>query len=106
MYMFQNEQEDVRSIQSGIAKDVTFKVGDFNFQALWWKFRDFQMDSDFLLLEEVDAFLALADDSTSPEVDEPYYDPEGDILILEALLNIDPSPPPNQGNDCLKLERN
>ncbi|GJR45750.1 reverse transcriptase domain-containing protein [Tanacetum coccineum] len=44
-------------------------------------------DSDFLLLEEADAFLALADDPTSPEVDESYYDPEGDILILEALLN-------------------
>ncbi|GJY84492.1 hypothetical protein Tco_0497868 [Tanacetum coccineum] len=55
-------------------------------------------DSDFLLLEEADAFLALADDPTSPEVDESYYDPEGDILILEALLNSDPSPPPNQGN--------
>ncbi|GJT65840.1 reverse transcriptase domain-containing protein [Tanacetum coccineum] len=54
-------------------------------------------DSDFLLLEEADAFLALADDPTSPEVDESYYDPEGDILILEALLNSDPSPP-NQGN--------
>ncbi|GJR40149.1 hypothetical protein Tco_1215833 [Tanacetum coccineum] len=44
-------------------------------------------DSDFLLLEEADAFLALADDPTSPEVDESYYDPEGDILILEAFLN-------------------
>ncbi|GJR17697.1 reverse transcriptase domain-containing protein [Tanacetum coccineum] len=55
-------------------------------------------DSDFLLLEEADAFLALADDPTSPEVDESYYDPEGDILILEALLNNDPSPPLNQGN--------
>ncbi|GJW06564.1 reverse transcriptase domain-containing protein [Tanacetum coccineum] len=49
-------------------------------------------DSDFLLLEEADAFLALADDLTSPEVDETYYDPEGDILILEALLNIDEPP--------------
>ncbi|GJX53089.1 hypothetical protein Tco_0281458, partial [Tanacetum coccineum] len=55
-------------------------------------------DSDFLLLEEADDFLALADDPTSPEVDESYYDPEGDILILEALLNSDPSTPPNQGN--------
>ncbi|GJV67938.1 reverse transcriptase domain-containing protein [Tanacetum coccineum] len=55
-------------------------------------------DSDFLLLEEADAFLALADDPTSPEVDESYYDPEGDILLLEALLNSDPSPPPNQEN--------
>ncbi|GKB69034.1 hypothetical protein Tco_0930446, partial [Tanacetum coccineum] len=56
------------------------------------------VDSDFLLLEEADAFLALADDPTLPEVDESYYDPEGDILILEALLNSDPLPPLNQGN--------
>ncbi|GJZ10807.1 hypothetical protein Tco_0545566 [Tanacetum coccineum] len=54
-------------------------------------------DSDFLL-EGVDAFLALEDDPTSPEVDDSYYDPEGDILLLESFLNDDPSPPPNQGN--------
>ncbi|GJU24032.1 reverse transcriptase domain-containing protein [Tanacetum coccineum] len=54
-------------------------------------------DSDFLL-EEVDAFLALEDDPTSPEVDDSYYDPEGDILLLESFLNDDPSPPPNQAN--------
>ncbi|GJU94495.1 reverse transcriptase domain-containing protein [Tanacetum coccineum] len=55
-------------------------------------------DSDFLL-EEVDAFLALEDDPTSPEVDHSYYDSEGDILILEAFLNDDPSlPPPTKGN--------
>ncbi|GKB10358.1 hypothetical protein Tco_0844281 [Tanacetum coccineum] len=55
-------------------------------------------DSDFLL-EEVDAFLALKDDPTSSEVDDSYYDPEGDILLLESFLNDDPSlPPPTQGN--------
>nr|GEV86461.1 reverse transcriptase domain-containing protein [Tanacetum cinerariifolium] len=55
-------------------------------------------DSDFLL-EEVDAFLALEDDPTSPEVDQSYFNLEGDILFLEAFLNDDPSlPPPNQGN--------
>nr|GEV52679.1 reverse transcriptase domain-containing protein [Tanacetum cinerariifolium] len=55
-------------------------------------------DSDFLL-EEVDAFLALEDDATSPEVDQSYFDTEGDILLLEAFLNDDPSlPSPNQGN--------
>nr|GEU47354.1 reverse transcriptase domain-containing protein [Tanacetum cinerariifolium] len=48
---------------------------------------------------EVDAFLALEDDLTSPEVDHSYFDNEGDILLLEAFLNDDPSlPPPNQGN--------
>nr|GEY06024.1 reverse transcriptase domain-containing protein [Tanacetum cinerariifolium] len=54
-------------------------------------------DSDFLL-EEVDAFLALEDDSTSLKVDHSYYDSEGGILLPEAILNDDPSlPPPNQG---------
>nr|GEW63780.1 reverse transcriptase domain-containing protein [Tanacetum cinerariifolium] len=55
-------------------------------------------NSDFLL-EKVDAFLAIEDDPTSPEVYQPYLNPEGDILLLEAFLNDDPSlPPPNQGN--------
>nr|GEU44761.1 reverse transcriptase domain-containing protein [Tanacetum cinerariifolium] len=54
-------------------------------------------DSDFLL-EEVDAFLALEDDPTSSEVNHSYYYMEGDILLLEAFLNDDPSlPPPTQG---------
>ncbi|GJY85126.1 reverse transcriptase domain-containing protein [Tanacetum coccineum] len=54
-------------------------------------------DSDFLL-EEVDAFLALENDPTSPKVDDSYYDSEGDSLLLESFLNDDPSPPPNQEN--------
>nr|GEZ89705.1 reverse transcriptase domain-containing protein [Tanacetum cinerariifolium] len=55
-------------------------------------------NSDFLL-EEVDAFLALEDDPTSPKVDQSYLDSEEDILLLEAFLNDDPSlPPPNQEN--------
>nr|GEW73377.1 reverse transcriptase domain-containing protein [Tanacetum cinerariifolium] len=55
-------------------------------------------NSDFVL-EEVDAFLALEDDPTLPEVDRSYVDTEGDILLLEAFLNDDPSLPLlNQGN--------
>nr|GEX75630.1 reverse transcriptase domain-containing protein [Tanacetum cinerariifolium] len=55
-------------------------------------------NSNFLL-EEVDAFLAIEDDPTSLEFYQPYLDHEGDILLLEAFLNDDPSlPPPNQGN--------
>nr|GEV18438.1 reverse transcriptase domain-containing protein [Tanacetum cinerariifolium] len=47
---------------------------------------------------EVDAFLALEDDPTSPEVDHSYYDMERDILLFESFLNDDPSlPPPTQG---------
>ncbi|GJQ91795.1 reverse transcriptase domain-containing protein [Tanacetum coccineum] len=61
-------------------------------------------DSDFLL-EEVDAFLALEDDLISPEVDDSYYDPEGDIFLLESFLNDDPSPPPNQGNYLPEIQK-
>ncbi|GJZ36234.1 reverse transcriptase domain-containing protein [Tanacetum coccineum] len=49
-------------------------------------------DSDFLL-EETDAFLAIEDDSISPEIDDSYYDSEGDIRLLEEFLNDDPSSP-------------
>ncbi|GJS94694.1 reverse transcriptase domain-containing protein [Tanacetum coccineum] len=50
-------------------------------------------DSDFLLLEEANAFIAINDEPISREIDATYYDPEGDILILEALLNSEPLPP-------------
>ncbi|GJT57469.1 reverse transcriptase domain-containing protein [Tanacetum coccineum] len=62
-------------------------------------------DCDFLL-EEVDAFLALEDDPTSLEVDHSYYDSKGDILLLEAFLNDDPSlSPPTQGNYLPKIRK-
>nr|GEY22958.1 hypothetical protein [Tanacetum cinerariifolium] len=51
-------------------------------------------ESDFLLMEEADAFIAIHDEPISPEFNATYYDPEGDILILEALLNNDLEPPP------------
>nr|GFA88993.1 reverse transcriptase domain-containing protein [Tanacetum cinerariifolium] len=53
-------------------------------------------ESDFLLIEEADAFIATHDEPVLPEFSTTYYDPEGDILILEALLNNDPEPPTNQ----------
>nr|GEY81202.1 reverse transcriptase domain-containing protein [Tanacetum cinerariifolium] len=43
--------------------------------------------------EEADAFLGLEDDPDSPKINPFYYDPEGDILLLEAILNSEPSPP-------------
>nr|GEZ53405.1 DNA-directed DNA polymerase [Tanacetum cinerariifolium] len=49
-------------------------------------------NSDFLL-EEVDAFLVVEDEPTSSEFQQTYLDPEGDILLLEAFLNDDPSSP-------------
>nr|GFD08625.1 hypothetical protein [Tanacetum cinerariifolium] len=46
--------------------------------------------------EEADAFIAIHDEPILSNIDATYYDPEGDILILEALLNNDPEPPSNQ----------
>nr|GEW08298.1 reverse transcriptase domain-containing protein [Tanacetum cinerariifolium] len=62
-------------------------------------------ESDFLLLEEADAFIAIDDEPISWEIDATYYDPEGDILILEALLNSDPEPLPNQGDYFLEVHK-
>ncbi|GKC35822.1 hypothetical protein Tco_1048206 [Tanacetum coccineum] len=56
-------------------------------------------ESDFLLFEEADAFIAIDDEQISTKINATYYDPKGDILILEALLNSDPLPSqPNQGD--------
>nr|GFD38156.1 reverse transcriptase domain-containing protein [Tanacetum cinerariifolium] len=61
--------------------------------------------SDFLLLEEVDAFIAIDDEPISSNIDATYYDPEGDILVLEALLNNDPEPSSNQKDYFLTLHK-
>nr|GEX85119.1 reverse transcriptase domain-containing protein [Tanacetum cinerariifolium] len=50
-------------------------------------------DSDFLLFEEADAFFDLEDDPNLREFNPFYYDPKGDILLLEAILNSEPLPP-------------
>nr|GFA77165.1 reverse transcriptase domain-containing protein [Tanacetum cinerariifolium] len=84
----------------GIAKDVLVKVGVLHFLADFVVV-DFEpyprvpliLKSDFLLFEEPDAFLSLEDDPNSPEFNPFYYDPEGDILLLEAILNSEPLPP-------------
>nr|GEY12794.1 reverse transcriptase domain-containing protein [Tanacetum cinerariifolium] len=48
--------------------------------------------SDFLIFEEVDAFLGLEDDLNSSKINPFYYDPIGDILLLETILNSKPLP--------------
>nr|GEW41614.1 hypothetical protein [Tanacetum cinerariifolium] len=50
-------------------------------------------DSDFILFEESDAFLGLEDDPDLLKINPFYYDPEGDILLLETILNSKPLPP-------------
>ncbi|GJX22820.1 reverse transcriptase domain-containing protein [Tanacetum coccineum] len=63
-------------------------------------------ESDFLLFEEADAFIAIDDEQISTEIDATYYDPEGDILILEELLNSDPLPShPNHGDYLPELQK-
>ncbi|GJT94970.1 reverse transcriptase domain-containing protein [Tanacetum coccineum] len=58
------------------------------------------------VISRSDSFLAVEDDPTSPEVFPTYYDPDGDILLLETILNSDPSPPPpNQGNYFPKIQK-
>nr|GFD03560.1 reverse transcriptase domain-containing protein [Tanacetum cinerariifolium] len=42
------------------------------------------------------AFITIDDEPISSNIDATYYDPEGDIIILEALLNNDPEPLSNQ----------
>nr|GFB55996.1 reverse transcriptase domain-containing protein [Tanacetum cinerariifolium] len=62
-------------------------------------------NSDFLL-EDVDAFLAVEDEPTLFEFYQSYLDPEGDILLLEAFLNDDPSLPPlNQRNHLSEVRK-
>nr|GEZ55783.1 reverse transcriptase domain-containing protein [Tanacetum cinerariifolium] len=56
-------------------------------------------ESNFLLMEEADAFIAIHDEPILSNIDATYYDPEGDILILEALLNNDPEPPQSNQKD-------
>nr|GEX05219.1 hypothetical protein [Tanacetum cinerariifolium] len=64
-------------------------------------------DNDFLLFEEADAFLGLEDDPNSPKINPFYYDLEGDILLLEAILNSEPLPLlPTMNNICLHTRKN
>nr|GEW12199.1 reverse transcriptase domain-containing protein [Tanacetum cinerariifolium] len=55
-----------------------------------------------LILEEIKDYL---NDDSIP-IEDSEFDMEGDILILEALLNSDPSPPfPNQGDYFLEAHK-
>nr|GEV50022.1 DNA-directed DNA polymerase [Tanacetum cinerariifolium] len=98
----------------GVAEDVYVKVGSFHF-SVDFVVVDFDADPRVPLIlgrsflkteralidvfEEVDVFLAIKDEPTSSEFYQPYLDPEGDILLLEAFFNDDPSlAPPDQRN--------
>nr|GEU95602.1 hypothetical protein [Tanacetum cinerariifolium] len=98
----------------GVAEDVYVKVGSFHFRADFVVI-DFDADPRVPLIlrrsllkieralidvfEEFNAFLAVEDEPTSYKFHQSYLDPEGDIFLLEAFLNDDPSlPTPDQRN--------
>ncbi|GJX16606.1 hypothetical protein Tco_0217438 [Tanacetum coccineum] len=56
------------------------------------------------ILEEIKTFLQTPDEFT--DLDDDFYDTEGDILYLEKLLNEDPSPtlPPKKNEDLKQGE--
>nr|GFA31946.1 reverse transcriptase domain-containing protein [Tanacetum cinerariifolium] len=90
----------------GVAEDVYVKVANYgDMTAKRIDVIDMDCEDDFLL-EEVDAFLAIEDDPTSLEFYQTYIDHEGDILLLEAFFNDDPSLPPlNQGDYMPKVHK-
>ncbi|GJU81567.1 hypothetical protein Tco_1283932 [Tanacetum coccineum] len=53
------------------------------------------LDSDFLLLEEANAFIAVNDEPISREIDATYYDPGGireELKVVEAKSSFDEPP--------------
>ncbi|GKF95087.1 hypothetical protein Tco_0287822, partial [Tanacetum coccineum] len=48
-------------------------------------------EGENFILEEIEA--CLSSDSIPPGIDDAEFDPEGDIRLLEKLLNDDPSSP-------------
>nr|GEZ43228.1 reverse transcriptase domain-containing protein [Tanacetum cinerariifolium] len=80
----------------GVAEDVFVKVGKFHFLTNFVVV-DFEADPRVPLIlgrsflrtgQEINAYLK--DESFSPEIDHADYDPEGDICLIEKLLNNDP----------------
>ncbi|GKF74459.1 hypothetical protein Tco_0220791, partial [Tanacetum coccineum] len=58
----------------------------------------------YFILEEIETFLQTLDEFT--DLDDDFYDTEGDILYLEQLLNEDPSSnfPPKKNEDLKQNE--
>nr|GEY14675.1 reverse transcriptase domain-containing protein [Tanacetum cinerariifolium] len=64
---------------------------------------EYAKKGDFIL-EEIKTFLHTLDELSN--LDDDYYDTEGDILYLEKLLNEDPSPnlPPMKNEDLMQID--
>ncbi|GKC61806.1 reverse transcriptase domain-containing protein [Tanacetum coccineum] len=61
-------------------------------------------EGGYFILEEIGTFLCTPDELSN--LDDDYYNTEGDILYLEKLLNEDPSPnlPPMKDNDFKQVD--
>ncbi|GJT01115.1 reverse transcriptase domain-containing protein [Tanacetum coccineum] len=61
-------------------------------------------EGGYFILEEIETFLHTLDNPSN--LDDDYYDTEGDILYLEKLLNEDPSPnlPPMKNEDLKQVD--
>ncbi|GJW72298.1 hypothetical protein Tco_0129215 [Tanacetum coccineum] len=106
------------TIPIGIAEDVFVKVGKFHFPA------DFNgnptptsepiiaksspsltpFEGGDFILEEIEAYFA--SDSVLPGIDDAEFDPEGDIVLIEEMLNNDPYSPllPPKDLKCKELK--
>nr|GFB51811.1 reverse transcriptase domain-containing protein [Tanacetum cinerariifolium] len=81
-------------------QSLTLKCGDTPSIS----YNNFESLNKVDLIDATYAFIAIHDEPISPEFYATYYDPEGDILILEALLNNNPEPSSNQ-KDCFPSVR-
>nr|GFB54313.1 reverse transcriptase domain-containing protein [Tanacetum cinerariifolium] len=96
---FLNTRRDLINVYEGeltlhvVNKSVTFNLDHTSRYSSNYDAESINREIDFLR-EETDAFLAIEDEPISPEIDDSYYDSEGDILLLEEFLNDDPSSPP------------
>ncbi|GJS02271.1 reverse transcriptase domain-containing protein [Tanacetum coccineum] len=62
-------------------------------------------EGGYFILEEIETFLQTSDEFT--DLDDDFYDTEGDIPYLEQLLNEDPSPtlPPKKNEDLKEVTK-
>nr|GEU70391.1 reverse transcriptase domain-containing protein [Tanacetum cinerariifolium] len=82
-----------RDLVDVYGEEITLRVNDeavtFNLnQTTRYSFTYDDLSGSDFILKEIDAFLR--DDSVSLEIDHADFDPEGDICLIEKLLNNDP----------------
>ncbi|GJW55199.1 hypothetical protein Tco_0099284 [Tanacetum coccineum] len=94
-----NPKEDLKDVYGG---EITLRVGKEAITFNLDQTSKYTADYDHMTANKIDVIEMACDEysqgeekmfQTSSEVDPTYQDPEGDILILEAILNSEPPPP-------------